>query len=153
MRCLLQRQRYKHLALVNTRTFPFLVLLFYPPQTNQWKTLLYEIRGHTEYAHNHTLYSSHQPRFSVSISGRTVVLEHQCEDTFPALEKFCNVPSHVTIASSIQISVFIPVHRSQVCNLNEPLKTKLLYQCCRFSRNIAQVTPKIIYFYYQKIYL
>ena len=24
------------------------------------------------------------------------------------------------------------------------------YQCCRFSRNIAQVTPKIIYFYYQK---
>ena len=23
-------------------------------------------------------------------------------------------------------------------------------QCCRFSRNIAQVTPKIIYFYYQK---
>ena len=26
-------------------------------------------------------------------------------------------------------------------------------QCCRFSRNIAQVTPKIMYFYYQKIYL
>ena len=26
-------------------------------------------------------------------------------------------------------------------------------QCCRFSRNIAQVTPKIIYFYYQKICL
>ena len=26
-------------------------------------------------------------------------------------------------------------------------------QCCRFSRNTAQVTPKIIYFYYQKIYL
>ena len=26
-------------------------------------------------------------------------------------------------------------------------------QCCRFSRNIAQVTPKIINFYYQKIYL
>ena len=25
-------------------------------------------------------------------------------------------------------------------------------QWCRFSRNTAQVTPKIIYFYYQKIY-
>ena len=27
------------------------------------------------------------------------------------------------------------------------------HQCCRFSRNTAKVTPKIIYFYYQKIYL
>ena len=26
-------------------------------------------------------------------------------------------------------------------------------QWCRFSRNIAEVTPKIIYFYYQKIYI
>ena len=26
-------------------------------------------------------------------------------------------------------------------------------QCCRFSRNIAEVTPKIVYFYYRKMYL
>ena len=26
-------------------------------------------------------------------------------------------------------------------------------QCCRFSRNTAKVTPKIIYFYYPKMYL
>ena len=38
--------------------------------------------------------------------------------------------------------------RSTLTNVQQDRK-----QCCRFSRNIAKVTPKIIYFYYQKMCL
>ena len=54
----------------------------------------------------------------------------------------------ISLKNSIQIcfTPFLP-----------PLSIQMLVsfweQCCRFSRNIAQVTPKIIYFYYQRIFL
>ena len=45
-------------------------------------------------------------------------------------------------------------HRNLIIVITSPLKIRKRYhQCCRFSRSIAEVTPKIIYFHYQKIYL
>ena len=34
----------------------------------------------------------------------------------------------------------------------QPMLNLEYMQCCRLSRNTAQVTPKIVYFYYQKTY-
>ena len=36
------------------------------------------------------------------------------------------------------------------CNYIQLILGRSEYQCCRYSRNIAQVAPKIIYFYHQK---
>ena len=61
-----------------------------------------------------------------------------------------NNPQFATIRSMTQADP-ASIRSRGLCNVEHEIPGG--DQCCCFSRNIAQVTPKNIYFYYQKIYI
>ena len=93
-----------------------------------------------------------------TINGCTIIRTVQSlQESKPHVGEALPVEEHLnTIYSNIGV---LP-RTAQKCELLPSTGTHLLeqlscykglYQCCRYSRNIAWVTPKIIYFSYQEI--
>ena len=59
----------------------------------------------------------------------------------------------IVVILQYQNSIITGRTETQIDDVYSNAKLWCLEQCCRFSRNIAEVTPEIIYFYYQQIYL